>query len=146
MIKITLSAFSLLLVLVAAPAGPWAADPVPAPRPIYFSSGARSGTVGGHVQRGEQNLYSLLGDAGQFMTVSIPTPGGNAVFQIYEPDPAIGRDGDGQLSFTGKALRAGGPGEDATRWTGRLPRKGTYIIAIGSTRGNANYSMDVKIE
>ena len=102
--------------------------------------------MGGHVQRGEQNLYSLLGDAGQFMTVSITTPGGNAVFQIYEPDTAIGRDGDGQLSFTGKALRAGGPGEDATRWTGRLPRKGTYIIAIGSTRGNANYSMDVKIE
>ena len=45
-----------------------------------------------------------------------------------------------------RPLRAGGPGEDATRWTGRLPRKGTYIIAIGSTRGNANYSMDVKIE
>ncbi|MDB5489081.1 MAG: hypothetical protein JWQ58_2796, partial [Reyranella sp.] len=38
------------------------------------------------------------------------------------------------------------PGEDATRWAGRLPRKGTYIIAVGSTRGNANYSMDVKIE
>jgi len=80
------------------------------------------------------------------MTVSMTPPGGNAVFQIYEPDTAIGRDGDGQLTFTGKTLRADGPGEDATRWTGRLPRKGTYVIAIGGTRGNANYSMDVKIE
>jgi hypothetical protein len=146
MMKTALSVFSLFLVLIAAPAGLSAADPVPAPRPIYFSSGAKSGTVGGHVQRGEFNLYSLVGDAGQFMTVSMTTPGGNAVFQIYEPDTAIGRDGAGQLTFTGKALRSGGPGEDATRWTGRLPRKGTYIIAIGSTRGNANYSMDVKIE
>ena len=119
MMKIALSTFALLMALTGAPAGLWAADPVPTPRPIYFSSGAKSGTVGGHVQRGEQNLYSLLGDAGQFMTVSMTTPGGNAVFQIYEPDTAIGRDGDGQITFTGKALRTGGPGEDATRWTGR---------------------------
>lgn len=146
MTKIALSIFSLLVALIAVPAGLSAADPIPVPRPIYFATGAKSGTVGGHVQRGERNLYSLTGDAGQFMTVSMTTPGGNAIFQIYEPDTTIGRDGDGQLTFTGKALRAGGPGEDATRWTGRLPRKGTYIIAIGSTRGNANYSMDVKIE
>lgn len=78
MIKITLAAFSLLPVLVAAPAGLWAAMSSASSRP------------------------------------SIPC--------------------------------WGGPGEDATRWTGRLTRKGTYIIAIGSTHGNANFSMDVKIE
>ncbi|MGQ3301064.1 hypothetical protein [Reyranella sp.] len=49
MIKIALSVLLLLLTLIAEPAGAWAADPVPAPRPIYFSSGAKSGTVGGHI-------------------------------------------------------------------------------------------------
>ena len=56
--------------------------------------------MGGHVQRVEQALYSLLGRSGR--------------------------------------------GRDAL--TGRLTRKGTYIIAIGSTHGNADFSMDVKIE
>ncbi|HEY6981731.1 hypothetical protein [Reyranella sp.] len=32
------------------------------------------------------------------------------------------------------------------RWSGRLPRAGTYLIVIGSTRGNARYSIDVKVE
>ncbi len=146
MMKMTLSVFSLLVALIAAPAGLWAVDPVPVPRPIYFSSGAKSGTVGGHVQRGEQNLYSLVGDAGQFMTVSMTTPGGNAVFQIYEPDTAIGRDADGLLEFKGPALHGADDGQDATRWSGRLPRTGTYLIVVGSTRGNARFSMDVKVE
>ena len=146
MMKIALSFFALLLSLHAVPGRLEAADPTPVPRPIFFAAGAKSGTVGGHVLRGERNLYSLTADEGQFMTVSMTAPAGNVVFQIYEPDTTIGRDGDGMLTLTGKALRAAGPGDDATRWTGRLPRKGTYIIAVGSTRGNAGYSMDVKIE
>ena len=43
-----------------------------------------------------------------------------------------------------QVLRA--PGSDDTRWSGRLTRAGTYVIAIGSTRGSGRYSMDVKIE
>jgi hypothetical protein len=58
----------------------------------------------------------------------------------------IGRDSDGLLEFHGKSLHGAADGEDATRWTGRLPRTGTYLIVVGGTRGNARYSMDVKIE
>lgn len=123
-----------------------AAEPVPVPKPIFFARGSSSGTAGGHVLRGERALYSLKAAAGQTLTVTITTPDDNAVFQIYQPDTAIGRDADGLLEFKGTALHGAADGEDATRWSGRLPRAGTYLIVVGSTRGNARYSMDVKVE
>ena len=147
MIKIALSFLSLLLSLATASAAdPITLSPIPVPRPIFFAAGGKSGTVGGHVLRGERNLYSLIADASQLLTVSITTPDNNAVFQIYEPDTKIERASDGTLQFTGKELHAAGAAEDTTRWVGRLPSRGTYIIVIGGTRGNASYSMDVKIE
>jgi hypothetical protein len=137
-------AFLLALLLGATAAG--AAEPVPTPKMIFFATGSTRGTAGGHVLRGNRDLYSVKAGAGQVMTVTITAPDDNAVFQIYEPGAQIGRDADGLLQFTGKALAHADDGDDATRWSGRLPRTGTYLIVIGSTRGNARYSMDVKIE
>ncbi len=137
-------AFLLALLLGATAAG--AAEPVPTPKMIFFATGSTRGTVGGHVLRGARDLYSVKAVAGQIMTVTITAPDDNAVFQIYEPGAQIGRDADGLLQFAGKALANADDGDDATRWSGRLPRTGTYLIAVGSTRGNARYSMDVKIE
>ena len=127
-------------------AGASAAEPVPSPKPIFFARGASNGTVGGRVQRGEQVLYSLKAVAGQTLTVTLTAPDDNAVFQLYEPDTEIGRDADGVVKFKGRPLHGAEPGEDPTRWQGRLSRDGTYLIAVGSTRGNARYSMDVKVE
>jgi hypothetical protein len=143
-------ALSFLLFIMVLPAilalGAAAAEPVPVPKPIFFARGSASGTVGGHVLRGERALYSLKAAAGQSLTVTITAPDDNAVFQIYEPDTAIGRDADGLLEFKGPALHGADDGQDATRWSGRLPRTGTYLIVVGSTRGNARFSMDVKVE
>jgi hypothetical protein len=140
-------AFLLALLLGAAGAvAAGAAEPVPTPKMIFFATGSSRGTAGGHVLRGARDLYSVKAMAGQIMTVTITAPDDNAVFQIYEPGTQIGRDADGLLQFTGKALAHADDGDDATRWSGRLPRAGTYLIVIGSTRGNARYSMDVKIE
>ncbi|MGD9879321.1 MAG: hypothetical protein AB7F22_08025 [Reyranella sp.] len=141
--RIAASFFLCLFFLVS---GASAADPVPTPRPIYFATGSSKGTVGGHVLRGERDLYSVTAAAGQAMTVTITAPEGNAVFQIYQPGTTIARDNDGILEFKGNALRGAGETDDATRWSGRLPQRGTYLIVIGSTRGNAGYTMDVKIE
>jgi hypothetical protein len=123
-----------------------AAEPIPSPKPFYFATGSSSGTVGGHVLRGERNLYSLKAQAGQNMTVTLTAPDANAVFQVYEPGTTIGRDNDGFLEFHGTALPGAGETQDTTRWQGRLPKSGTYLIVVGGTRGNARYSMDVKIE
>ena len=81
-----------------------------------------------------------------FLSNASISPDGNAVFQLYEPGTTIGRDNDGLLEFHGQALHGAADGEDATRWSDRLPKSGTYLIVVGSTRGNARFSMDVKIE
>jgi hypothetical protein len=137
----------LLVVASLAAAQASAAEPVPTPKPIYFSAGSPRGWVGGHVQRGDVDLYSVKAMEEQIMTVRLTAPGGNAVFQIYEPDTAIGRGNDGALEFkraplfdSAKTVPIG------TRWSGPLPHDGTYIIAVGSTRGNARYSMEVRLE
>ena len=139
-------ASSLFLVALLGLSPARAAEPVPAPQPIFFPAGSTSGTVGGRVVRGKRDLYSVKAIARQIMTVTITTPDGNAVFQIYEPGAQITRDSDGILEFNGKALHGASAGEDATRWSGRLPASGTYLLVVGSTRGNASYSMDIKIE
>jgi hypothetical protein len=140
------SAFSCLALFLSFTAVS-AAEPIPSPKPIYFATGSSAGTVGGHVLRGERALYSVkVPPGGVTLTVTLTAPDDNAVFQIYEPGTTIGRDNDGLLEFHGKALRGTDEGEDATRWRGQLKRPGVYLIVIGSTRGNAKYSMDVKIE
>jgi hypothetical protein len=136
----------LLLALLLSFAAARAAEPVPTPKMIFFATGSTRGTVGGNVVRGSRHLYSFKAVAGQIMTITITAPDDNAVFQIYEPGAEVTRDSDGLLQFNGAALAHAGDGDDATRWTGKLPRSGAYLIVVGSTRGNARYSMDVKVE
>jgi hypothetical protein len=137
---------AFVLVLLLGTQSAFAVEPVPTPRKIFFATGSTRGTIGGHVLRGARDLYSLTAGAGQLMTLTLAAPDDNAVFQVYEPDTSVVRDVDGVLDFKGKPLLGAGPAEDTTRWTGRLPRAGTYLIVVGSTRGNARYSMDIKIE
>ena len=103
-----------------------------APTPIRFASGKSNAKVSGAVIRGERDLYSLGATAGQTMTVTIKALEDNAVFQIYQPGadrkPLPGAEGD------------------TTRWTGKLPANGPYLIEIGGTRGNASYELAVSIE
>ena len=144
------SVLSFCLVLLLSVSAAFAADPAPQPvpkvRPIFFPRGSTGGTVGGHVLRGNRNLYSLTAAQGQVLTVTITAPDDNAVFQIYEPVTKVQRDTDGTLQFIGTALSAPDNAGDATRWSGHLPRAGTYLIAVGSTRGDARYSIDVEVE
>ncbi len=141
-VRFVLVAALMMLLLTAVRA----AEPIPSPKPIFFATGSTSGTVGGRVVRGTPALYSVKATAGQTLTVTITAPDDNAVFQLYEPGATIGRDSDGLLEFHGNSLHGAAAGEDTTRWSGRLPKSGTYLIVVGGTRGNARYSMDVKIE
>lgn len=137
----------LLIALLALPLeAARAAEPVPVPRKVFFATGSTRGTAAGHVQRGKRDLYSLNASAGQHLTITMTAPDDNASFEIYEPEATLGRDAEGALEIRGSALHVPGDGNDATRWSGRLARTGTYLIAVGSTRGNARYSMDIRIE
>lgn len=133
----------LLALLLGMTTAAGAAEPVPTPKMIFFPTGSTRGSIGGRVTSGSRNLYSVKGTAGQTMTVTITAPDDNAVFQVYEPGTQVARDTDGLLQFSTKALAHP---DDATRWSKRLPSTGTYLIVVGSARGNSRYSVDVRIE
>jgi hypothetical protein len=112
--------------------------------PIRFARGASSAEVRGAVVRGTRALYSIAARKGQSMSLRIRAVEDNAVFQVYAPG-ARPETRDGVLQVIGEALPGAGEGEDATRWTGKLPQSGTYLLVVGATRGNATYRLTVAI-
>jgi hypothetical protein len=124
------TALTMPTALVGATALP-VPQPPGSPERISFAPGATSGAVEGAVVRGEERRYLLGAQGGQQMTVRITSLEDNAVFQIYGPN--------------GAALPGAEPGRDARQWTGVLPASGDYQIAVGGTRGNATYRLDVTI-
>jgi hypothetical protein len=102
------------------------------PRRIRFARGTTSATVEGAVVRGERAVYLVGARAGQRMHVRVTSPENNAVFQLRGP----GRAG---------TLPGAGETDDATAWSGVLPRSGDYRIVVGGTRGNAGYRLRVEI-
>jgi hypothetical protein len=102
------------------------------PRAIRFARGSHSAEVQGSVVRGEVRRYSLGARAGQRMQIRLSSIERNAVFQLYRP-------GGGQ------AMPGAGEGQDARSWSGALPVNGSYLVVVGSTRGNASYTLRVSI-
>ena len=100
---------------------------------LQFARGSSSATVNGTVIRGERDRYYLGAKKGQTMSVKITSAEDNAVFQVYLPGEE-------------EALSGAGDGDDATDWSGELPRDAEYVIVVGGTRGNASYTMKVSIE
>jgi hypothetical protein len=133
-----------LLVFVAWPTAPQCARGERAAEAIHFARGTSSAEVQGAVVRGERALYTLEARAGQRLTLHIVALENNAVFQVYAPG-ARPETRDYGLEIVGQALTGAGEGDDATRWTGTLPRSGAYLVVVGATRGNANYRLTVAI-
>jgi hypothetical protein len=98
---------------------------------IQFRPGSSSATVTGGVVLGSRNRYVLGARAGQTMLVNITSVEENAVFTIYAPG--------------GQLLPGSEAGEEWKSWSGILPTTGDYTIVIGTTRGNASYSLAVTI-
>ena len=102
-------------------------------RKVRFAAGTSSTTIRGAVIRGERDRYYLGAKAGQTMSVKITSTEKNAVFQIY---------------FHGEeeSLPGAGDNDDATNWSGELPIDNEYVIVVGGTRGNANYTLTISIK
>jgi len=99
---------------------------------VQFEKGKSWATIEGNVVRGTRDTYLLNAREGQTMTVGISSLENNAVFQIYEPKK-------------GKTLNGAGEMDEAKNWVGGLPETGDYKIVVGGTRGNATYSLVIKI-
>jgi hypothetical protein len=119
-----------------------AADPV---KVIHFARGASSAQVRGAAVRGERVIYSFEAREGQHATIRIDALGNNGAFQIYTP-PSNPVMNDSVLEVIGQTLPGAGETDDATRWTGTLPRSGAYLVVVGSTRGNVTYRLTVAID
>ena len=100
---------------------------------VRFPRGSTSTVLKGGVIRGDRDTYILGVREGQRMTVRITSVEDNAVFQIYKPG---GKE----------RLDRAGEDEVITRWIGRFPASGDYVIVVGGTRGNASYKLEIKIE
>ncbi|MBD2743949.1 hypothetical protein [Coleofasciculus sp. FACHB-1120] len=104
-----------------------AAQPKGRTQRVRFAKGKSSAVVEYSVVRGTRDIYVLGAKARQKMTIAITSLEENAVFDIVDPN---GRMID----------------QEATSWTGTLPKTGDYKIVVGGTRGNASYRMKVGIK
>jgi hypothetical protein len=102
-------------------------------RKLRFPRGATSTVVKGSVVRGDRDRYLVGAKAGQHMAVRISSLENNAVFQIFSPGSKETLQGAGEM-------------DDATTWEGDLPASGDYVIAVGGTRGNASYRLEVSVK
>ena len=112
---------------------------------IRFARGATSKHISGAVIRGERSLYSIDARSGRRLSVSISSVENNAVFQIYPSGARAERRDYGVEIVGAKALPRAAEGEDTTSWSDILPATGTYLVVVGSTRGNATYTLRVTI-
>lgn len=94
---------------------------------IRFARGRTTKVIQDAVVRGTRDRYLLRARAGQTLIVHITSIENNAVFDIQTPG--------------GRRTLA----QEATDWTGELPRSGDYVIVVGGTRGNASYTLEVTI-
>lgn len=107
---------------------------------IKFKRGSSSNTIEGAVVRGTTSEHFLKAGAGQVMEVQISSFANNAVFDL-----AIYKNRSGKYV----TLK-----NEAKSWYGELPYPGwskngktnVVKIIVGSTRGNADYTMTIKIK
>lgn len=100
-------------------------------QPIRFAEGPLDVELNGAVISGERDRYTLSIMAGETLDVIISSLEGNAVFTIIGPDnnPLPGTE----------------EGKDTNNWSVPITVEGTYSILVGPTRGNATYTLKVKI-
>ncbi|MEU2034006.1 hypothetical protein [Nocardia amamiensis] len=93
---------------------------------IEFTPGTDRASVSGAVIRGEGDTYLLEARAGQTLSTELSSVEGNARFSTTAPD--------------GRVLCVE---ETASRIT--LPQSGYYTITVAPSRGNATYTLSVRI-
>lgn len=114
------------------PAGAIAEPPAGGPVILRFDTDRLHTSQDGSVLRGERAQYSLGTQENEYLQVALTSLEQNAALTITGPD--------------GTPLPGTEPGTDATTWSGVVPSAGEYIIEVGSTRGNAAYTLIVGVD
>lgn len=112
-------------------------------RPISFAPGAKTAVISGAVVRGTRDVFSFEGYKGQSADIAVKSTENNAAMTIWQPGANVNF---GEfVDIEGQTLPGAGEEDDASKWRGRLPKSGLYLIVVGSTRGNATYELKVKV-
>ncbi|MBF6475745.1 MULTISPECIES: PPC domain-containing protein [Nocardia] len=93
---------------------------------IKFAPGSDRASIDGAVVRGDADTYAFEARAGQTLITELTSVEGNARFTITAPDGSV-------LCLE----------ETWSRIT--LPRSGYYTISVEPSRGNATYTLSVRI-
>jgi hypothetical protein len=120
------------------------AAPCYAPQAIRFARGQSRAEIRGGIARGELDCLTFAALAGQRLSASVGSVERNVVFQIYRPGWRTTRTDSG-FEVAGTALPGAGEGADASSWSGRLPRTGSYLVVVGTTRGSGEYRLHLRI-
>jgi len=131
-------------VCLAAVSG-WSRNWSPNTPPRELRAEAPSGLtrISGAVLRGETDHFIFIGKSGQRVSISITSKEKNAVFQLYLPGYEMAPSPSAEIK--GETLPNAGEMDDATNWSGKLPRSGTYLVVIGPSRGNTNYVLTFRV-
>ena len=97
---------------------------------VHFDKGTSGTTVKGHVKGYDTVYYKLGAKAGQSMRVSLESK--KAFMNIFEPGKGAG---DGAMF--------GGSTEGGGKYTGVLPKSGTYTIQVFLMRNEARRGTSV---
>ena len=138
-----LAVLAVLAVLMAVGAAADVATP-PGIRELHFKPGTRTLTVADAAVRGEQHIWRFEARAGQTAALGVSALEGNAAITVWRPGARLPTDPGDEIE--GRTLPGAGAGDDATRWHGRLPDSGVYLVVVGATRGNASYRLRLKIQ
>lgn len=110
-------------------------------RDLEVPIGRRQIQVGDSVLRTEVHVWKFRARAGQSVSLRMTALEHNAVFRIWCPGAVLHDD----APVEGRLLAPATVYEDLTRWTGKLPETGTYLIVVGPTRGNATYKLALNL-
>jgi hypothetical protein len=98
---------------------------------IRFDVGPMDVTVNGSVISGQRDRYTLSMAKGETLDVVLNSSEGDATFTILGPD--------------GNPLMGTEDYRDINNWSVPAPSDGSYAIQVGPTRGNATYTLTVKV-
>ena len=139
-VKIVSALLAFLLPLAALPAGAQQLPDVPT---IQVPAGGA--TVTGQVAPGGRNVYSVSANSLQALSVAIASPGNNAMFQVYNVGASV-TGATGSAVVSGTTLTGAGAADASMAWIGVIPQSGTYLIAVDSKGGAANYTLTVQFQ
>ena len=93
---------------------------------IEFAEGATSATVEGTTSNQSFGSWSVAGEAGQLLEVSVTSEEGNVTFDVFTPEGDVLAD-------------------DQTSFSAPLPADGLYAIEVGTGAESADYTLTVAV-